>query len=64
MAQKRGAEIVRSLLIEGYIRTSQSEGLRIMVLRHRYNGNVITVICAANGVTLYKNGAFLKFEAV
>lgn len=60
--RKRGAEIVRSLLSEGYVLVSQSNACETVTLKHTQNGNRMTIRCGYFGVWLYKNGRLCKIE--
>lgn len=62
--RKRGAEIVRSLLSEGYILVSQSNACETATLRHTKNGNRIFVRCGSLGVYVFKNGQLSKLDLV
>lgn len=62
--RKRGAEIVRSLLSEGYMLEYQSNGCEVASLRHRSNGNRMQVKVGQLGVFVYKNGSLCKLEVL
>lgn len=62
LVRRRAAEIVRSLLSEGYTLVSQSNACEICVLRHKMNGNRVVVKCGAIGVYVFKNGLLKKIE--
>lgn len=62
--RKRGAEIVRSLISEGYQLVWQSNGCESACLKHRSNHNVIDVQCRKLGVYVYKNGKCIKIDLI
>lgn len=62
--KKRGAEIVRSLLSEGYILVSQSNACETVTLRHSTNGNRMFIRCGSLGVWVFKNRRLVKIELI
>lgn len=62
--KKRGAEIVRSLLSEGYLLVSQSNACETVTLKHSVNGNRMFIKCGYFGVWVYKNGKLVKVEMI
>lgn len=60
--RKLGADIVRSLISEGYTLVSQSNACERVILRHRTNGHWITVQCRQLGVWVYKDDKCVKVE--
>ena len=59
-----GAQIVRSLISEGYSVKPRSSFDNRLVLHHDRNHNVMHVILNKDSVSLYKNGAWIKTEYV
>lgn len=64
LLKKRGAEIVRSLLTEGYMLITQAHGCEFVSLKHKQNGNRIVVECTAFAVYVFKNGRLIKLESL
>lgn len=62
LKQKRAAEIVRSLLTEGYIVTAHSDACGIYFLRHMRNQNKMRVEIGELGVYVFKNFQLKKIE--
>lgn len=60
--RQMGAEIVRSLISEGYTLVSQSNGCETVTLRHRTNKNRMFIRCGHLGVYVFKNRKLLKIE--
>lgn len=66
LSLKRADNEVGSLLIEGYILTSQSRNFLtktfFAVLQHQTNGNIIRITASVNGLTMTKNHKLVKSE--
>lgn len=60
----RAAQIVLSLLTEGYSLIAQSNGCEVCTLRHKSNGNRVRVEIGQLGVYVYKNNKFVKLEII
>ena len=63
LVKSRAAQIVLSLLSEGYHLVFRSECYSVYKLQH-INGNHITVQCGQLGVSVFKNGNLKKLEIV
>lgn len=63
---KRAAAEVCSLLTEGYLRIAEiqrpEKGRGMVTLRHRANGNRISVRYSPSGLQVVKNGCLVKSE--
>ncbi len=60
--RQRAAQIAVSLLSEGYMMVSQSNACETVILRHRSNGNHMTIRCGELGVYVWKNQLLKKIE--
>lgn len=58
----RSNQIVSSFISEGYTLVFSALDGNFIKLRHRHNGNVITIYYKNNGFFFYKNGKFIKSE--
>lgn len=63
-SNKRAAEIVCSLVSEGYLVTAHSDACGIYFLRHKRNKNVMRVELGELGVYVFKNMRLLKIDLV
>lgn len=63
LLRKRAAQIVSSLLREGYRLVTQSDACRLCMLRHN-NGSRVEVRVDNIGVTVFKNGLLKKIELI
>ena len=62
LLRRRAAQMVRSLLTEGYTLVSQSNACESCILRHRENGNWMKVTVGELGVYMYKNQQLVNIE--
>lgn len=61
---KRAAEMVVSLVSEGYKIQAHSDACGLYFLRHSTNHNVMRVEVGSLGVYIYKNNRLLKIDLV
>lgn len=59
-AESKGADIVRSLVSEGYYVLARSAACNTVRLRHRVNGNFMSVRVVGSQVVVLKNGRMIK----
>lgn len=59
-AESKGADIVRSLVSEGYYVLANSAACKTVRLRHRVNGNFMSVCVVGSQVVVLKNGRMIK----
>lgn len=60
----RSNQIVSSFISEGYTLVFSALDGNFIKLRHKHNGNVITIYYKNNGFSFYKNGKFIKTEQI
>lgn len=61
---RRAAQIVQSLLTEGYTLIAQSNACEVCTLKHTSNGNRISVEVGELGVYVFKNQRLVKLELI
>lgn len=59
-AESKGVDIVRSLISEGYFVLASSAACKTVRLRHRVNGNFMSVCIVGEQVFVLKNGRLVK----
>ncbi len=60
----RSNQIINSFISEGYTLVFSALDGNFIKMRHKSNGNIITIYYKNSGFSFYKNGKFIKYEQI